>query len=496
VFGDEDKRRLALLHLFQGFVNVTVLMTMGHPEAEWCLAEVRGLTQEAGMALLDLAAEIGLVGAHGGGYYSIHPAVPWFFRGMFEAYYPAVRPAGEGSDATNALRAYVEAMGGLGNFYWRRYQEGDREHLTILEAEEPNLLHARDLARRHGWWGRVASAMQGLRNLYGHTGRQAEWARRVDEVKDDFVDPKTDGPLPGREEDWGLVNDYRVELARRARQWAEAERLQQARVRLAREQVAAALALPADAVDRGQRNRIRTLAVSLHELGEIQRGRGQADCIASYTEAAEMARHAGDRAGEATIAFNLGHAYLTLPAVCDLAEAERWYRRSLDMRGEEQRHGRAQCLAQLGSVAYERFREARAAKRPKKVLLEHLNRALRSYHEALDLLPPDAVDNLAVTHNQLGAIYGDAGHLDRALTHYQDAIRYREKQGNLYGAAQTRFNVALALANAGRLADARAYALAALRNYETYGDRAADEIQNTHELLAEIDQRQNPRPTS
>ena len=30
--------------------------------------------------LLDRAAEIGLLTAHGGGYYAIHPAVPWFFR--------------------------------------------------------------------------------------------------------------------------------------------------------------------------------------------------------------------------------------------------------------------------------------------------------------------------------------------------------------------------------------------------------------------------------
>lgn len=62
-------------------------------------------------------------------------------------------------------------------------------------------------------------------------------------------------------------------------------------------------------------------------------------------------------------------------------------------------------------------------------------------------------------------------------------------QGNLYGAAQPRFNVALALrATRGRLADAREYAYAALRNYQTYGDRAAAEIQETQGLIAEIEQ--------
>jgi tetratricopeptide (TPR) repeat protein len=339
--------------------------------------------------------------------------------------------------------------------------------------------------------------MQGLRNLYEHMGRRAEWARLVAEVRDDFVDPATDGPLPGREEeDWGLVNDYRVRLAREARQWAEAERLQQAQVRVARERADAALVLPAEALDAGQRNRVRSLAVSLETLGHIQRGCGNVACVPAYKDAFSYFQRISAKIERANIAISLGNAYMTLPAVRDLAEAERWYRSSLDMRGEEQRHGRAVCLNQLGAVAREHFKEARAAQRPEKELLEHLNVALRSYHEALALFPPDAVDELAVTHAQLGNIYGDAGDLDRALPHYQDAIRYREKQGDLYRAAQTRFNVAVDLARAGRLPDARAYALAALRNYETYGDRAADEIQRTRRLLAHIDRRLTPsQPT-
>src|SRR4029077_14265390 len=65
-FTDDERKVLALLHLFQGFVNVGVLRTMGAPEAEWCLGAVRGLTRERGIALLDRAAEIGLLHAHGG----------------------------------------------------------------------------------------------------------------------------------------------------------------------------------------------------------------------------------------------------------------------------------------------------------------------------------------------------------------------------------------------------------------------------------------------
>ena len=87
-FDETERRQLALLHLFQGFVDVDVLRQMGHPDVDYCLPEVRGLTREAGIALLDRAAEAGLLTAYGGGYYAIHPALPWYFRGLFERYYP------------------------------------------------------------------------------------------------------------------------------------------------------------------------------------------------------------------------------------------------------------------------------------------------------------------------------------------------------------------------------------------------------------------------
>lgn len=110
-FSEEERTGLALLHLFQGFVDVAVLCIMGGPEFSWCLPEVRGLTRENGIALLDRAAAVGLLTACGGGYYEIHPALPWFFKGLFEKCYPTGDLA--------AVRAFVEAMGSLGNHFHR-----------------------------------------------------------------------------------------------------------------------------------------------------------------------------------------------------------------------------------------------------------------------------------------------------------------------------------------------------------------------------------------
>ena len=121
-------------------------------------------------------------------------------------------------------------------------------------------------------------------------------------------------------------------------------------------------------------------------------------------------------------------------------------------------------------------------------MLQHLQDAERFYLQGLDLTPSDAVNDLAVTHNQLGNIYGDAGDLDRSLSHWRESVRLKEIANNIFGAATTRRNVAIALAQADRLEDAREYARAALRNFQTFGNRATEDIQETEGLIERIEQ--------
>ncbi len=529
-FNEEERKQLALLHLFQGFVSVVTLQFMGDPEDKWCLPAVRGLTREAGIALLDRAAEVGLLTSLGGGFYTIHPAVPWFFKDLFTTYYPeaaASSPPGAAdataSQAVSPTRAFVEAIGELGNFYWRQYNNGNRDVLAAVSYEEANLLHARRLARQHGWWNRIIDTMQGLRNLYDQTGRRAEWARLVEEIVPDFMDPASDGPRPGLEEEWGLVAQYRVRLAQEQHQWAEAERLQRLlviRLRQRVEELVVRLEAEAGRSDSltppgeragtthtgalpplpqrlravitrlpdSERNSVRSLAASLHELGRIQLEQEEAACAGSFQEAFDLAQQIDDRALAAICAFNLGTAYKDVSSIRAWDQAEQWYRRSLELRDPQDRQGRGQVVGQLGSVAYERFEEARAAQAPIEEQATHLTAALTSYGEALELLPANAVDDRAVTHNQLGNIYDAAGDLDRALTHYRESIQYDETANNHYGAAQTRYNVARALTQDGRWADARTYAVAARDGFARYEGRAADMVQLAEELIALIDQ--------
>lgn len=68
--------------------------------------------------------------------------------------------------------------------------------------------------------------MQGLQSLYEHTSELAAWHQLVNGIVPAFIDPDTDGPLPGRELNWKVINQYRVRMARDTGDGPLAERLE------------------------------------------------------------------------------------------------------------------------------------------------------------------------------------------------------------------------------------------------------------------------------
>jgi tetratricopeptide (TPR) repeat protein len=176
--------------------------------------------------------------------------------------------------------------------------------------------------------------------------------------------------------------------------------------------------------------------------------------------------------------------------VAPLARVASWRSktRRLDLQAPDDRFGRGACVGQLGLVAYERFKDARTAERPVEELARHLAEAARLYEQALDMMPATAVTERGIVHNQLGIIYSEARDIDLARHHYQQSIQYADKAGDIFEAGRRRFNAAMTLLRADRLTDARAYAEAALANFRTFSDRAADHIQKTERLIAGINQ--------
>lgn len=501
---------IALLHLFQGTVDVDALDLMGKV-GEYALPQLQGKSKAQLAGLLDRAAEVGLLTHQGSTYYAIHPALPWYLKALYDQHYPltpALSPQGRGGRTlpspsegeglgvrVSPLRAWVEAMGELGNYYFDQYEAGNRGVIQFLALEEANLLAARRAARGHGWWRRVTSAMQGLRMLYEYQGRTAEWARLVAEIVPDYC-TASDDPIPGREERYSLVMEYRVGLARQVeRDLPRAAALQGKVAAWNRGQAAASLALPPDApLDAAQRNQIRTLGASVFTLGQILREQGSPDCVARYQETIEYMQRIGDAAAEAIAHFNLGHAYKNLPAIRDLDAAEAAYRRSLALRDPNIRY---RDLFQIGMVHHERFNEARGRGELDAVVLRHARAAEEHYQQALALCPLSAVADLGPMHNQLGLLYNDVGQIEPAREHYERRVQLAEQTGDRYGAGQTRFNLAVMYGDAAGRAAAPArrdllqrglaYARASLRDFQHYQGRAADMEAKAQRLIDAIE---------
>lgn len=478
-FSPDELSRLALLHLFQGFVVVDMLCIMGHPENPACLPAVAGLTRAEGITLLDRAAEIGLLTALGGGFYTIHPAVPRFLKTLFD------RCHGAADDPT---LSYVTAMGEIGNAYANRFIGGHHDVLALLRAEEQNLLHAHRLACKHGWWTPLIAIMQGLDKLYTNSGRWVTWQALVEDAIP-HVTAAEDGPIAGREAKWGVVMEYRVGLAERRRDGAEVLRLLRLDIDSLRSRAMPLQARAVATLDWDERNTIRSLAASLHELGRALTEQGDTEAVDLLTEAAKLCRYIGDTAGEAIAAFNLGTAYLEIPHLRDLDQAETWYGTSLDLRDEHDHASRAQCHGQLGSVALERFGMLRGKPdSDQEELGRHLQQAERRYLKALELSPATALADRAVTHNMLALVYDRAGMVEPATDHYRKSIQFEELAGNRFGAGQSRANLALLLARNKNFPDALAFARAARADFASYDAQGAEMVAKTDHLIAALEQ--------
>lgn len=495
-FKDDELPIIALLHLFQGTVDVNGLELMGKLE-DHALPELKGKTKEHLTALLERARDTGLLTHIGLTYFSIHPALPWFLHQLFARHYDG--QSGH-SSAIAALRAWVEAVGALGDYYHNQFIEGHSDIIRLLELEEANLLHARRLARRHRWWDLVTFAMQGLRNLYEYHGRGAEWSGLVEEIVPDYCSA-TDEPVAGRDEDFTIVMGYRIGLARlQELNLTKAETLQEKLVKLHRQQAAEVLALPPDApLDATQRNRLRTLSASVFTLGQILLEEGDAGCVARFRESISIFQRIGDKKAESTAEFNLGHAYSQISSIRDLDAAEAAYQRDLDLQAPNDDLGRSLSIQQIGVVHHARFRDALKRQEPVEMLVRHIRAAEKHYLDGVQLCPSDALTDLAPMHGCLGALYAEVGQLDNARQHSERAAQYFEETHQRHESGQIRFNIALTYFQAAErdahppqkgdyLHRAQAYAEAALRDFQHYMGRAAENEAKAQALLDDIRQ--------
>jgi tetratricopeptide (TPR) repeat protein len=257
-------------------------------------------------------------------------------------------------------------------------------------------------------------------------------------------------------------------------------------VREARRRAGDVLSVPPGELDDLQKHVIQNLAATLKLAGNSLAKQRKAECLTYFQEAIALYRHIGNFAEEATTCHNLGLAYIEVPALRNLDEAERWLKRSLELSDEDQKLARGMSTRELGWVYYERFLEAGHEAGAASRVEAYLSAAAKAFCEALELIPEYASEDLGTTHNQLGNLYDDMGETDLSLQHYQKAIRYSERADNRYLAGLIRENVAVTLTRAGRVSEARLYAQSALRDLESCGPGAIANIEKVRRLIATL----------
>jgi tetratricopeptide (TPR) repeat protein len=500
-------------------------------------------------AVLDRAASYGLVRRVGEGAYSIHPAMDRASAQLFSEFFPSPKKAGvwnqmadraaavaaggrmhladEAKGELNAARrgpagavvgalaglgehgsltpfgpptppemapnqramfAYVQAVSRFGTGRYRYARDGSRQAVSELAAQEPNLRHACRLAGEQQWWDPAAGITEGLGALYEADGRLGEWEEMVDGLQAVCADGKGHQAKAGRERLWRTITEQGVKISRLRERLPRAEQLQRLCVEWDRRQAEAQLDAAAEEGDPAGAAKVRTLAESLFHLSEILREEGT-PAVKIEEEAIALRERLGEKQQASMWAFELGAVYTETPSVRDLAQAERWLKRSLELIHDDEPAAQADCLAALGRVGWERFNEARKANAAEGELRRHLTTARQYYQLALEHDLPGDWAKLATHNQQLGHVSYSLGDIDRALPHYRESIRCDELHGNTFGAAQTRFNVAIALRDVDRLGEARKLARAAQQDFQTLGPSAKGMLDRCDKLVANIEER-------
>ncbi len=389
------RKRLGVLALFQGFVDVGVLAIISQEDTSPEL--IKGLDKNEWIRVLDPAAEIGLLRKLSEGIYTIHPAVPWFLHDLMIEAFP-------GEESDGLTKAFCKAYRSYGNFLYRLFDSDAQMAVTLLRFEEGNLMCALRLSQEMEMWDEVQHVLYSINRLLTLQGRFVEWEKIVTELE--TMTQGSDGELlHGCENLWISLLGHRCELAMEHRDTNAAKTIY--------------LCLKEHYEQIGDD---RNLAVALHQLGIIAQEHRDFDKAEElYKCSLEVAERFGSEQPQADTFIQLG----MLAEECGkLDEAERWFKRGLEITEQTRNEqGHAAILHMLGIIAEtrEEFSEAQ----------DWCRRSL----EIKELIG-DKKGQSASLH-QMGVIAEKCGELDEAEKWYKRSLEIDEWIGDDYGQATT-----------------------------------------------------------
>lgn len=428
------RRRLAILGIFEGFVSARVLAAMSAHEA--APAWLRDLTREDWVRLLDVAGELGLLRRVNEGAFAIHIALQNSYLGLMRDFY---------ADHMDWLEhTFCLIVGRMGNQLFQVFQANAEFAVSLLSAEQDNLVKACRLARRRRDWDCLKEILCGLRTLLISTGRWSEWEALIADLEADMA-----SLAPERDRNaeilWFRLVGHRAELCEYRRDFSGLRALHaglgtmfpELSDNTMHEDVLDDLGAIAEAhqfIEEAERFYLKSL--SLKQQAGDQAGQGNtllrlADLAFKsrhYREAEQwliqaldLAGQLGDEDKQATLCCRLGAVEQERGYFED---AEKYYEQSLAIRtelGDQPR--KALALHQLGRMAHERKEYAMAAQR---------------YLESLAIREKIGdVAGTSATLHQLGRMARDQKEFLKSTEFFQRALAIRVKLADEPGQAQT-----------------------------------------------------------
>ncbi|HEX2314372.1 MAG TPA: CHAT domain-containing protein [Thermomonospora sp.] len=485
-FDETERRVLGLLPWFRRTVTPYHLARLTARLAD----AVPELDHTAASGLLRRTADLGLLTPLEADFHGISPFLPAAVRGLHGV------PTDEEWTA-RVRREHVALMALFGHGLFWSYNHGNRDVLNVIALEEANLLHTWRTALDHGWYDEAIGPMQALHMLYGDSHRRDAWHAMVRALAPALLDPVTllphdDLPLADLSHAT-ILYDYVHGVAHDRDDTAMLEVLRERRSH-------ASARLLRDGADRGvHRTGLRSRAVELLDEGTLEAAR----------EAVNLAHRAHDQPLEASALVSLGHHHL---AAGDLRQARRCFEEGFALVADTDRHTLARVFGGLGDVHMAEFgrisqaqldelvREGRVDHTARRIEVSvppagitALRNADRHYQAALNALSGDDWSTTAPIHHMLGQVANRLGEVAEADLHFRKAIEGHERAGDVYRAAQSRYEFAEHLVHRGvRLQEALRYAEHAYRDLSSLkpGTREAERARRlVEELTAQVGSR-------
>ncbi|WP_066364311.1 CHAT domain-containing protein [Herbidospora mongoliensis] len=460
-FTPDEREILAILTRMRGHVPVAHLTRIA------ARLSPPGPGYDDVAALLDRAADMGLLARHPGDLFTLHPLLPRWI-------------AVEDAARARIDAAVVAEYDGYGHALFANVVMGSPELKSLIAIEEPQLLSARTLALAGPAPEAAIGPMQALRLLYEHQGRTGSWAGLLADLVPGLLSPDTFLPHDhlAFTDDANLVilAGYGAALASIRHGGERAAQVREAFRR-----------------GRSGEGQPRNTAVGLLDSTDL----------ADLVRVADIAHSIGDVVLEARGLVSIGHWHLNQQDAGAREEFHAFghFQEALGLAGDRDSDLAALALQGLASTRMQTMERLMAEHvrrlvdegvlKPGRITVDLTKEAAaavtdagRYYELALGQLG-DRADRGAILH-QIGTIHEMRGDFDRALARFQEAIALHVAASDRFKAAVSRAAVAYLLARAGRDADARTYGGAALEQLSALPG-GEEEVTRLRSLLASLE---------